>query len=106
MLPARGLSPDVRRGTAALRVRIAEFAGTSFVAGASAATWEMGEVRADPTLDRRGHGIALFTEVAYGRYGPFVLGFARGTEDSNTVYLLARPFSVAWPGPRIRLPGR
>jgi predicted acylesterase/phospholipase RssA len=106
MLPARGLSPDVRRGTAALRVRIAEFAGTSFVAGASAATWEMGEVRADPTLDRRGHGVALFTEVAYGRYGPFVLGFARGTEDSNTVYLLARPFAVAWPGPRIRLPGR
>ncbi|HEX6849797.1 MAG TPA: patatin-like phospholipase family protein [Candidatus Polarisedimenticolaceae bacterium] len=106
MLPARGLSPDIRRGTVALRVRVAEFAGTSFVAGASAASWEMGEVRADETLDRRGHGVAIFTEVSYGRYGPFVLGFARGSEDSNTVYLLARPFTVPWPGPRIRLPGR
>lgn len=106
MLPARGLSPDVLRGTVAVRWLVAEFAGTSIVAGGSLAAWEMGEVRADTTVDRRGHGAALFAEVSYGRFGPFVVGVARGTEDSNTLYLLARPFTVPWPGPRIRLPGR
>jgi hypothetical protein len=106
MLPARGLSPDVLRGTAMLRVRAAELAGTSIVAGASFASWRMGDARTDPGLEASGHGASLFAEIAYGRYGPFVVGLARGSEDANTRYLLARPFTVPWPGPRLRLPGR
>jgi hypothetical protein len=106
MLPGRGLSPDVLRGTAMIRLRAAEFAGTSIVAGASFASWRMGEIRTDPTLDRDGHGASVFAEITYGRYGPFVVGLADGSEDSNTLYLLAKPFAVPWPGPRIRLPGR
>lgn len=106
MLPARGLSPDVLRGTVALRVRVAEFAGTSIVAGASYAAWRMGEIRTDATLDRNGHGAALFAEITYGRYGPFIVGLAEGSEDSNALYLLARPFAIPWTGPRLRLPGR
>ena len=106
MLPARGLSPEVLRGTAIGRWRVAELAGTSIVAGASYAEWKLGEIRTDPDVDRRGHGASLFAEITYGRFGPFVVGLARGSEDSNGFYVLARPFSVPWPGPRIRLPGR
>ncbi len=76
------------------------------VVGASVGAWKTGEVRADPTLPRGGHGVALFGEVYYGRFGPVVLGFAKGSVEGNAVYVLARPFQAPWPGPRLALPGR
>ncbi len=106
MLPMRGMSPSVRRGTLVLRGELGVFGGATIVLGASGAAWQLGETRVDPAVDRTGHGVSVFADVYYGRFGPVTVGWSKGSLGANAVYLLAHPFTVPWPGPRLHLPGR
>ncbi len=106
MLPLRGMSPSVRRGTLVLRGELGVFGGATIVLGASGAAWQLGDTRIDQAIDRNGHGFSVFADVYYGRFGPVTVGWSQGTLGANAVYLLAHPFRVPWPGPRLHLPGR
>lgn len=105
LLPSRGLTPSGHRSTLVLRRDLGRLGGISVVSGLSGSLWSLDQIRFDPAVPRRGHGVAGFLEARTGRLGPLTLGVTSGKLRGGTVFLLFGVSRFPRPGPFPRLPG-